>query len=137
MKLNVGNAKLQKAFSNTSITDGNENYSVASVFFDKDCTQKLATLTTDESENINFAEITAGTVYIWELSVPLEYQVEDNVYFLHVESGKTAILHVSDTPNVSAPLIEVFKIDNVYGLLGLLLVSDIGLWSYCLIKKRK
>lgn len=76
-------------------------------------------------------------MYIWELSVPLEYQVEDNVYFLHVESGKTAILHVSDTPNVSAPLIEVFKIDNVYGLLGLLLVSDIGLWSYCLIKKRK
>ena len=114
-KLNVGNAKLQKTSSNTSITDGNENYSVAGatygVFSDKDCTQQLATLTTDESGNTNIAEVTAGTVYIRELSAPLGYQVENNVYSLHVESGKTATLYVSDTPKVSAPLIELFKID--------------------------
>ena len=51
-KLNVGNAKLQKTSSNTSITDGNGNYSIAGatygVFSDKDCTKQLATLTTDE-----------------------------------------------------------------------------------------
>ena len=39
-KLNVGNAKLQKTSSNTSITDGNGNYSVADatygVFSDKE-----------------------------------------------------------------------------------------------------
>ncbi|WP_205943924.1 SrtB-anchored collagen-binding adhesin [Enterococcus gallinarum] len=114
-KLNVGNAKLQKTSSNTSITDGNENYSVAGatygVFSDKDCTQQLATLTTDESGNTNIAEVTAGTVYIRELSAPLGYQVENNVYSLHVEAGKTATLHVSDTPKVSSPLIELFKID--------------------------
>ena len=43
-KLNVGNAKLQKTSSNTSITDGNGNYSVAGatygVFSDKDCTME-------------------------------------------------------------------------------------------------
>lgn len=114
-KLNVGNAKLQKTSSNTSITDGNENYSVAGatygVFSDKDCMQQLATLTTDESGNTNIAEVTAGTVYIRELSAPLGYQVENNVYSLHVEAGKTATLYVSDTPKVSAPLIELFKID--------------------------
>ena len=42
-KLNVGNAKLQKTSSNTSITDGNGNYSIAGatygVFSDKDCTK--------------------------------------------------------------------------------------------------
>ena len=47
-KLNVGNAKLQKTSSNTSITDSNGNYSVAGaiygVFSDKDCTKQLATL---------------------------------------------------------------------------------------------
>ncbi|NSG39594.1 C40 family peptidase [Blautia obeum] len=44
-KLNVGNAKLQKTSSNTSITDSNGNYSVAGatygVFSDKDCTKQL------------------------------------------------------------------------------------------------
>ena len=44
-KLNVGNAKLQKTSSNTSITDGNGNYSIAGatygVFADKDCTKQL------------------------------------------------------------------------------------------------
>ena len=44
-KLNVGNAKLQKTSSNTSITNGNGNYSVAGaiygVFSDKDCTKQL------------------------------------------------------------------------------------------------
>ena len=55
-KLNVGNAKLQKTSSNTSITDGNGNYSVAGatygVFSDKDCTKQLATLTTDENGKV-------------------------------------------------------------------------------------
>ena len=45
-KLNVGNAKLKKTSSNTSITDGNGNYSIAGatygVFSDKDCTKQLA-----------------------------------------------------------------------------------------------
>ena len=114
-KLNVGNAKLQKTSSNTDITDGNGNYSVAGatygVFADKDCTQQLATLTTDEHGNTNVAEVTAGTVYIRELSAPLGYQVEKNVHSLHVEAGKTATLKVSDTPKVAVPLIELFKID--------------------------
>ena len=76
-KLNVGNAKLQKTSSNTSITDGNGNYSVAGatygVFSDKDCTKQLATLTTDENGNTDVAEVTAGTVYIKELSAPAGY----------------------------------------------------------------
>ena len=54
-KLNVGNATLQKTSSNTGITDGNENYSIAGatygVFADKDCTKQLATLTTDKNGN--------------------------------------------------------------------------------------
>lgn len=76
-KLNVGNAKLQKTSSNTSITDGNGNYSIAGatygVFSDKDCTKQLATLTTDENGNTDVAEVKAGTVYIKELSAPAGY----------------------------------------------------------------
>lgn len=114
-KLNVGNAKLQKVSSNTSITDGNGNYSVAGatygVFADKECQKQLATLATDENGNTNVVEVKAGTVYIKELSAPTGYKVDKTVYSLNVEAGKTATLKVSDTPKVTDTLIELFKID--------------------------
>ena len=114
-KLNVGNAKLQKVSSNTGITDGNANYSLAGatygVFSDKDCTKQLATLTTDENGNTDVVEVTAGTVYIKELSAPAGYKVDKTVYSLKIEAGKTATLKVSDTPKVTDTLIELFKID--------------------------
>ena len=114
-KLNVGNAKLQKTSSNTSITDGNEIYSIAGatygVFADKDCTKQLTTLTTDENGNTDIAEVKAGTVYIKELSAPAGYKVDKTVYSLKIEAGKTATLKVSDTPKVTDTLIELFKID--------------------------
>ena len=114
-KLNIGNAKLKKATSNTSITDGNGNYSIAGatygVFSDKNCTKQLATLTTDENGNTDVVEVTADTVYIKELSAPAGYKVDTNIYSLKVEAGKTATLNVSDTPKVTDTLIELFKID--------------------------
>ena len=114
-KLNVGNAKLQKTSSNTSITEGNGNYSIAGatygVFFNKDCTKQLATLTTDKNGNTDVVEVTAGTVYIKELSAPAGYKVDKTIYSLKVEAGKTATLKVSDTPKVTDTLIELFKID--------------------------
>ena len=114
-KLNVGNAKLKKASSNTSITDGNGNYSIAGatygVFSDKDCTKQLATLTTDENGNTDIAEVKAGTVYIKELSAPAGHKVDKTVYPLTIKAGKTATLNVSDTPKVTDTLIELFKID--------------------------
>ena len=114
-KLNVGNAKLQKVSSNTSITDGNANYSLAGatygVFADKECQKQLATLTTDENGNTDVVEVKAGTVYIKELSAPAGYKVDKTVYSLNIEAGKTATLKVSDTPKVTDTLIELFKID--------------------------
>ena len=114
-KLNVGNATLQKTSSNTGITDGNGNYSIAGatygVFADKDCMKQLATLTTDENGNTDVVEVKAGTVYIKELSAPAGYKVDKTVYSLKVEAGKTATLKVSDIPKVTDTLIELFKID--------------------------
>ncbi|HBG8546943.1 TPA: SrtB-anchored collagen-binding adhesin, partial [Clostridioides difficile] len=114
-KLNVGNAKLQKTSNNTSITDGNGNYSIAGatygVFSDKDCTKQLATLTTDNSGNTEVAEVKATTVYIKELTAPMGFKVDKTIYSLKVEAGKTATLKVSDTPKVADTLIELFKID--------------------------
>ena len=114
-KLAVGNAILKKTSSNASITEGNGLYSIAGatygVYFDKDCTKQLATLTTDNSGNTDTVEVKAGTVYIKELSAPAGYKVDNTVYSLNVEAGKTATLNVSDTPKVTDTLIELFKID--------------------------
>ena len=114
-KLAVGNATLKKTSSNTGITDGNGLYSIAGatygVYSDKDCTKQLATLTTDNSGNTDTVEVKAGTVYIKELSAPAGYKVDNTVYSLNVEAGKTATLNVSDTPKVTDTLIELFKID--------------------------
>ena len=113
--LNVENATLKKSSSNASITENNGNYSIAGatygVFVDKDCTKQLATLTTDSNGNTEIVEVKAGTVYIKELSAPKGYKVDDTVYSLKVEVGKTAMLKVSDTPKVTDTLIELFKID--------------------------
>ena len=114
-KLNAGNVKLQKTSSNASITDGNGNYSVAGatygVFADKDCTKQLATFTTDKNGNTDVVEVTAGTVYIKELSAPAGYKVDKTIYPLTIKAGETATLNVSDTPKVTDTLIELFKID--------------------------
>ncbi|MCI0947509.1 SrtB-anchored collagen-binding adhesin [Clostridioides difficile] len=113
--LNVGNATLKKSSTNTSITDGNGNYSIAGatygVFSDKDCTNQLATLTTDSNGNTETVEVKAGIVYIKELSAPTGYKVDNTVYSQKVEAGKTATLNVADTPKVTDTLIELFKID--------------------------
>ena len=81
------------------------------VFADKDCTKQLATLTTDKNGNTDVVEVTAGTVYIKELSAPAGYKVDKTVYPLTIKAGETATLKVSDTPKTTDTLIELFKID--------------------------
>ena len=113
--LNVGNATLQKVSNNPSVTDGNGNYSLAGatygVFTDKDCTNQVATLTTDENGNSNIEEVKVGTVYVKELSAPLGYKVDETVYSLTIKAGETSTLKVSDTPKVTNMAIELLKID--------------------------
>ena len=75
-----------------AFTDGNGIYSVAGatygVFADKDCTKQLATLTTDENGNTDVVEVTAGTVYIKELSAPAGYKVDKTIYPLTIKAGE-------------------------------------------------
>ena len=66
---------------------------------------------TDENGNTDVIEVTAGTVYIKELSAPAGYKVDKTVYPLTIKAGETATLNVSDTPKVTDTLIELFKID--------------------------
>ena len=45
---------------------------------------------TDENGNTGVVEVTAGTVYIKELSAPAGYKVDKTVYPLTIKAGETA-----------------------------------------------
>ena len=110
-ELNVGNAKVKKTTANESVTNGNAMYSIAGatfgIFSDQNCSNQIGTLTTNENGDTNEVEVTAGTVYIKELSAPKGYKLDTTVRSLKVEAGKTVTLNVSDVPKVTETLVEI------------------------------
>ena len=118
-ELNVGNAKVKKTTANEIVTNGNAMYSIAGatfgMFSDQNCSNQIGTLTTNENGDTNEVEVTAGTVYIKELSAPKGYKLDTTVRSLKVEAEKTAVLNVSDAPKVTETLVDLFKIDMETG----------------------
>ena len=118
-ELNVGNAKVKKTTANEIVTNGNAMYSIAGatfgIFSDQNCSNQIGTLTTNENGDTNEVEVTAGTVYIKELSAPKGYKLDTTVRSLKVEAGKTVTLNVSDVPKVTETLVDLFKIDMETG----------------------
>ena len=118
-ELNVGNAKVKKTTANESVTNGNAMYTIAGatfgIFSDQNCSNQIGTLTTNENGDTNEVEVTAGIVYIKELSAPKGYKLDTIVRSLKVEAGKTATLNVSDVPKVTETLVDLFKIDMETG----------------------
>ena len=118
-ELNVGNAKVKKTTANEIVTNGNAMYSIVGatfgIFLDQNCSNQIGTLTTNENGDTNEVEVTAGTVYIKELSAPKGYKLDTTVRSLKVEAGKTAVLNVSDVPKVTETLVDLVKIDMETG----------------------
>ena len=118
-KLAVGNAKIQKSSSNTTVTKDNDCYTIAGatygLYSDKECKKSVGTLIVDANGNSEAIEVRAGTVYVKELTAPAGYQLDKTVYSLSVKAGETATLKVSDTPKVTDTLIDLFKIDMETG----------------------
>ena len=81
----------------------------------KEVINQIGTLTTNENGDTNEVEVTAGTVYIKELSAPKGYKLDTTVRSLKVEAGKTVTLNVSDVPKVTETLVDLFKIDMETG----------------------
>ena len=114
-KLAVGNCKIQKSSSNTTVTNGNDCYSLSGatygVYSDKGCTKSVATLTTNANGNTDTVELRAATYYVKETKAPKGFQLDKNVYTMTVKVNETTTLKVSDTPKVTDTLVELFKID--------------------------
>ena len=114
-ELAVGNGKIQKSSSNTTVTNGNDCYSLSGatygVYSDKGCTKSVATLTTNANGNTDTVELRAATYYVKETKAPKGFQLDKNVYTMTVKAGETTTLKVSDKPKVTDTLVELFKID--------------------------
>ena len=114
-ELAVGNGKIQKSSSNTTVTNGNDCYSLSGatygVYSDKGCTKSVAILTTNANGNTDTVELRAATYYVKETKAPKGFQLDKNVYTMTVKVNETTTLKVSDKQKVTDTLVELFKID--------------------------
>ena len=111
----TGYVRLIKTSANPSITDGNSCYSLAGaeyhVWSDPNGMNYVGSLITDESGNTNLLEVTAGTYHIKEITAPLGFALDDNVYTVTVTSGQTATINVQDLPQSDPIAILLEKLD--------------------------
>lgn len=80
----------------------NENYSLAgavyTIYKDHNCTEKITSLTTDESGRTNQAELETGTYYVKETKASKGYRLDEKLYTLKVVSGETATFTSYEEP---------------------------------------
>ena len=104
--LHKGYLTLHKDSSNKTLTDANDCYSLAGaeygVYTDSNCSNKVATLTTDESGNANIVSLTPGRYYVKETKAPKGYFTDSQVYTADVSGANRESspvkLSVSDNP---------------------------------------
>ena len=110
-----GNLQLEKASSNTDITDGNNCYGSMEgaeygLYSDEACTKKVGTFTIGKDGKSNVIEKLEArkTYYIKETKAPEGYALDTSVHHATIESGKTQVKSVKDTPQ-SDPILVVLK----------------------------
>ncbi len=104
--LHKGYLTLHKDSSNKTLTDANDCYSLAGaeygVYTDSNCSNKVATLTTNASGNANTVSLNPGRYYVKETKAPKGYFIDSQVYAADVSGANRESspvkLSVSDNP---------------------------------------
>jgi hypothetical protein len=104
--LHKGYLTLHKDSSNKTLTDANDCYSLAGaeygVYTDSNCSNKVATLTTNASGNANTVSLNPGRYYVKETKAPKGYFTDSKVYTADVSGANRESspvkLSVSDNP---------------------------------------
>ena len=104
--LHKGYLALHKDSSNKTLTDANDCYSLAGaeygVYTDSNCSNKVATLTTNVSGNANTVSLNPGRYYVKETKAPKGYFTDSQVYTADVSGANRESspvkLSVSDNP---------------------------------------
>ena len=104
--MHKGYLTLHKDSSNKTLTDTNDCYSLAGaeygVYTDSNCSNKVATLTTNASGNANTVSLNPGRYYVKETKAPKGYFTDSQVYTADVSGANRESspvkLSVSDNP---------------------------------------
>ena len=104
--LHKGYLTLHKDSSNKTLTDSNDCYSLAGaeygVYTDSNCSNKVATLTTNVNGNANTVSLNPGRYYVKETKAPKGYFADSQVYTADVSGANRESspvkLSVSDNP---------------------------------------
>ena len=104
--LHKGYLTLHKDSSNKTLTDANDCYSLAGaeygVYTESNCSNKVATLTTNASGNANTVSLNPGRYYVKETKAPKGYFTDSQVYTVDVSGANRESspvkLSVSDNP---------------------------------------
>ena len=104
--LHKGYLTLHKDSSNKTLTDANDCYSLAGaeygVYTDSNCSNKVATLTTNVSGNANTVSLNPGRYYVKETKAPKGYFTDSQVYTADVSGANRESspvkLSVNDNP---------------------------------------
>lgn len=113
-----GYASLTKSSANTSITEGNDCYSLEGAEFtvyDSDG-NNVGTLTTDADGNANTLTLEEGTYTVKETKAPTGYYLNEDTKTITVKSGETATVKFSDTPANDPVSLLVAKTSSETGL---------------------
>lgn len=114
-----GSLQLEKASNNTTITDGNKCYGSMEgaeygLYSDEACSKKIGTFTIGNDGKSNVIEKLEArkTYYIKETKAPEGYALDTSVHHATIESGKTKVKSVSDTPQSDPIGILLGKVDS-------------------------
>lgn len=111
-----GYLNLKKVSANPSLTDGNSCYSFEGaqfgVFSDLECTNQIATLTTNTAGDSNTIELGEGTVYVKELIAPKGFALSEEVKSVKITSGQTTTVTFEDLPQADPVGVLLGKIDK-------------------------
>ena len=118
--LHKGYLTLHKDSSNKTLTDANDCYSLAGaeygVYTDSNCSNKVATLTTNASGNANTVSLNPGRYYVKETKAPKGYFTDSQVYTADVSGANRESspvkLSVSDNPANDPMNIPLGKFDG-------------------------
>lgn len=111
-----GELEILKSSNNTSMTNGNNAYSLAgaeySVYTDNGCTNKVGTLTTNAQGQSNVLTLTAGTYYIKETKAPKGYALDSTVHQVAVTSGQKTTFRTTDKAQNDPVAVLLRKLDS-------------------------
>ncbi len=114
-----GYIQIKKVSADTTITEGNPNYSlkgaVYTVYQDKACENEITTMTTKEDGFTKDVAFAPGTYYVKETKSPKGYDLDSTVHKAVVKSSIVTAIEVEDEPQLVVPKKLIQKVDAETG----------------------